>query len=171
MPKSSLSPLILPKQTNLGKKERQTHTSSMPTLMDDQPQMPSLLHANSPYQTSLDLISRPRSSMFGIEKKKGRESSKPTLKDSGRLEDALDKTKTMLTNSKTFSATQNCPLRYGLCSKICLPAQYLLTMQIEPGNYNENSIQLSNSLLKLRPTLRMLSCKGLTQFKPLNAFK
>jgi hypothetical protein len=82
----------------------------MPTLMDNQPQTPSLSHKNSPYQTSLNLRSRPRKSAFRIYKKRERESSKLTPKDSERSEDVPDKTETVSTDSKTLQlALKNLP--------------------------------------------------------------
>jgi hypothetical protein len=159
------------KPTDPGKKELQMPMLSMPTLIGDQPQTLSSSHANSPYQTFLDLRSRPRRSTFGIEKKKDGGSSKLTPKGSERSEDAQDKTGTVLTNSGTSSASPNQLLRYGLHSKICLPAQYLLTTQIELGNYDRNATWFSNYSPEPRLTPRTLSCEELTQFRPLNAFK
>jgi hypothetical protein len=171
MPKSLLNPLTSPKLTNSGKRVQQMHTSSTPTLMGNQLQTPSLSHANLPYLTSLNLRSRSRRSTFGIGKKKEKESSKPMPNNSERWEDALDRTKATSTNLETSSTSPNHLLHYGLCSKICLPAQYLSIMQIELGNYDGNSTWFSNYLPGPKPTSRMPSCEEQMQFKPLNAFK
>jgi hypothetical protein len=171
MPKSLSNPPTLLKPTNPGKKEPRTPTSSTLTLMGDQPRMPSLSRANLPYQTSLDLRSRPRRNGFGIWKKRDGENSKPTPKSSERSEDAQNKTETALTDSGTSSTFPNQPSRYGLHSKICLPARYLSTTQIGPGNYDESATWFSNCSPEPRPTPRMLSCEGPMQFRPLNASK
>jgi hypothetical protein len=159
MPKSLSSPSTLLKPTDPGKKGPRMPTSSMPTLMGNQPQTPSLSHANLPYQTSLDLRLRPRKSVFGIWKKKDGGSSKPTPKSSERSEDAQDKTETVSTDSETSLVSPNQLSCYGLHSKICLPARYLLTMQIGPGNYDRNATWFSNYSPEPRLTPKMLFCK------------
>jgi hypothetical protein len=145
MPKSLLNPLILPKQTDHRKKGQRMPTSSTHASMDNPPQQLSSSHVNLPYLTFLNSRSRPRNSTFRIEKRKEKESSKPTPNDSERLEDALNRTRITLTNSETFSTSPNHPLRYGLCLKICLPARYLLTMQTKLGNYDGDAFKIGLS--------------------------
>jgi hypothetical protein len=171
MPKYSSKNPTSPRLTNPGYMGQPMPTSSMPT-QEDAPALPpySSLEPSS-FQRRPDSRSRHQGETFGVKKREEWKSSELTPDDSKRSKKDPGKTRTALTNSKTFSATLNHPSPYGLRSKIRLPARYLLTLQTEQGNFRQNLTWSSDNSRKPRQIHKRPYCKEQMQSKHSSAYK
>jgi hypothetical protein len=171
MPRSSSKNPILPRQTNPEYTEQPMPMSSMRILGDTPAPQPYSLPGPSSSQRYLDSRSRPRGETYRVNRREEKKNFELTPDDYKRSKKDPKETRTGSTSSRTFSTTPNRPSPYGLRSEICLPAQYLSTLQTEQGNSRQNSTWSLDNLHEPKLTHKQLYYKEQTLSKHLNDCK
>jgi hypothetical protein len=106
-----------------------------------------------------------------VNRREEKKNFKLTPDDYKRLKKDPGETRTALTSSRTSFATPNLSSLYRLCLKICLPAQYLLTLQTGQGNSRQNSTWSLDNSHEPKLTHKRLYYEEQMPFKHLNNCK